>query len=161
MAKGTKNRSDPLLSQFVKQIAEEVATGETETNAERLARVLWHAALGYTEDLGEGKKKTWPPAKWAIDLVYERAEGKAAQVGDSGDKKGDISDRIGQKTIDRLNKLAEITRAGSPKPTPSSKPAPPKRLVSPNPRSVGRSDLGAQGPQTGPRASSLMEKGSS
>jgi hypothetical protein len=161
MAKGNKNNVDQVLSEFIRGMANETVEDGGKTRAEILAEIVWKFALGWVEDCGEGKTKIWPPAKWAIDLVYERAEGRPAQVGDSGNKKVDVSERIGQKTIDRLNKLAEVSGERSPKQGTATRPAPPKRLVPPNPGSVGGPNHGDQGSQTGPRSSSLLAKDTS
>ena len=157
MAKGNKNRAEQVLSGFIREMANEPMEDGQKTRAEALAEIVWRLALGWTETLPDGTIKMWPPAKWAIDLVYERAEGKAAQVGgDDGGKARDPAEKISQQMRDRINKLAEVSSAGSTKPKPVTKPAPPERKI---PHHPGRMDVphnGAQGPQTGCKSASEL-----
>jgi hypothetical protein len=161
-AKGSKIRAGMMLSEFIRKISQEeteFVKGESgddkmATKAEALARVVWDMALGWVEEVDVFKdgakvgvaKKKHPPAQWAINLVYDRAEGKAAQAGDTGEKKSDVSDRISQRTKDRVNKLAEATgNAG----TSTVKPPPPQRVIPRHPARMERPDHGAQGSQEG------------
>jgi len=124
MPKLTRNRANQMLSDLVREIASEqteVAKGGTPeqdrvmTKAEALARVIWDMALGWKEEedlIRDGqvvgkRVKTYPPAQWAISLVYDRAEGKAAQAGDSGTTNPTVAERITDRTKNCLNKLAE------------------------------------------------------
>jgi hypothetical protein len=102
-------------------------SGETITKAEALSRLLWKKALGYTamEMRGEADKRVMtevyhPPESWAIQMIYERLEGKVPQsaVDDAG--KTTAAERVSDLARTRINMLA-----GAPV-TPDGKPAPPK-----------------------------------
>lgn len=63
---------------------EEGEEGGYITKGEALARLLWQKALGFTETVldEENKSRTiaHKPESWAIQLIYERLEGKSPQA---------------------------------------------------------------------------------
>lgn len=121
----SKSHVNQMLSQFIGQMADEktevVQGGSLEqdilmTKGEALARIIWQMALGWKEheDLVKdgvviGKRvKNYPPAQWALKEILDRAEGRAAQVSDTGGTKPTVAERISDRTKNRLNILAEM-----------------------------------------------------
>ncbi len=80
------------------------------TKAERLARELFKAALGY-EVVTKGKHgdvvEYIPPDKWAIGLLFDRLEGKAGTV-NAADKRttASVAERVSEVSVKALNKMA-------------------------------------------------------
>ena len=110
------------------------------TRAELLALVLWKKALGWTEQnkIKDGPETVHKPESWAIQLIYERLEGRAPQA--IPDAKGHLSEaeRINELAKSKLNRTAEAVVAI---PDPGD--------------SVGRPDNGSEGPE-GPETESGM-----
>lgn len=80
------------------------------TRAYVLAKVLWIHALGGVIDMGPDfdKVEISRPEPWAIKLILERLDGKAAPAPDiQEDNKDRASDRIGELSMKRLNELAD------------------------------------------------------
>lgn len=111
----SKAEAGKLLSQFLRQIAEEKTEriedpeqgDRIASKAEALARVMWKIALGYTEfDPKTQKEKIHKPDKSMIKLLYERIEGK---VPESPRVKGDTEDvadkvtALGRKRINAIS----------------------------------------------------------
>ena len=100
------------------------------TKGEAMARLLWRKALGYTEttvdDEGNEKEVYHKPEAWAIQLVYERIEGKTPQAmeEDRGDKPK-AKDHVRELAQSRLNDLA--AKAGAATGGDLKKKGPPKR----------------------------------
>jgi len=118
------------LTKLLKEIGQKVTTehfdddGGVLTHDEALARLLWRKALGYTEktrdDNGTEKTVRNRPESWAIQLIYERREGKVmqAQPDDTGRVKA--ADKVRSLSRERVNKLA--SKVAGPKGPPSHKP---------------------------------------
>lgn len=102
------------LTKFLRQIAAEAQTlsdeGDTVTKAEALAKLLWMKALGYVEDRrgddGKVKQIIHTPESWAIQLIYERLEGKVAPS--AGEEGGKISaaEKVSDLNRNRINAMA-------------------------------------------------------
>lgn len=120
------------LTKFLRQLAMEAESsaddGTPQTKAEMLSRLLWKKALGYTamELRGEAANRVMaevyhPPESWAIQMIYERLEGKVANA--AADEAGKLSaaDRVSELARNRINALA-----GGGLPSEVRKPAPPK-----------------------------------
>jgi hypothetical protein len=99
--------------------------GDMETKAQALARLLWKKALGYSDvrknPQGEAVEVSCPPEAWAIQLVYERLEGKVAQT--APDEAGKISaaERVTDLARSRINAITV-----APGTAAVTKPLPPK-----------------------------------
>jgi len=159
-----KNRANQLMSDLIRKIAEESSeehNGEAISKAESLARIIWQMSLGWTETedvLQSGIKvgtrvKRYPPAQWAIKEILDRAEGKAAQTSSINDKQADVSDRITDRTKNRLNALAEVEDEecrNSTTPTSNAIPRHPTRM--------DRSDNGIKNSKTRPKSPPRVEK---
>lgn len=82
--------------------------GNPTTRAEKLARLLWKKALG-----GENPKtgEFEPPAAWAIQLIYERMEGKAPAALSDDSGKMTVAERVRELAVQRVNSLSEAIAA--------------------------------------------------
>lgn len=134
MAKPVKY-SSRQLTQFLRAIAADASTIDDEgnliTKGEALARLLFKKALGYheSEDPDDPSKKTYhKPEAWAMQMIWERLEGKAPMA--MMDEKSGLSaeDRVSELATARLNSYAEAVVS-----------------VPPPPRYMGRSDNRDQG----------------
>jgi len=103
------------LTNHVRQLAAEAhdwseADGVI-TKGEALARLLWRKALGYTEetvtDEGERKEVFHKPESWAIQLLYDRMEGKTPQAVPEDEDRIKAADRVRELAAGRLNSLAQ------------------------------------------------------
>lgn len=100
-----------LLSQFIKQIAQEKIYHEDEgqellmTKAEALCRIIWRDAIGWTEITEDGKHIAHKPDKNMIQLIYERMEGKAGTADEYKRKDTSISDKVSAVAKSRINKM--------------------------------------------------------
>lgn len=117
------------LTKYLRQLAmeaEDIAadSGDTITKAQALAALVWRKALGYTAMEWRGEAATrikveveHPPESWAIQLIWNRLEGKEPQssVDDAG--KITAAEKVGELSRDRLNSLATAA-VGSRKPPP-------------------------------------------
>ena len=125
----TKAKASRLLTEFIRQIAEEthedpLITGPAiddsrmMTKAEALARYMWKAALGYKQKVEVIDKTTGrvvgdkevihTPDKTFITLLYDRLEGRVPTVEiKDEDTKATVADRISSEGKKRLNNLAK------------------------------------------------------
>lgn len=100
-------------------------SGEPETKAETLARLLWKKALGYSEvRLTESGSKeiTCPPESWAIQLIYERLEGKVANSAPEEAGKISAAERVSDLARSRINGLVTSVVSIAAKPLPPKLP---------------------------------------
>jgi hypothetical protein len=103
-------------------------SGETLTKAQVLARLIWKRALGYTEvecdkKTNEMREVKHPPEVWAIQLVYERLEGKVQQAAppESSDRPT-AAQRVSMLSAERINNLISTAApASGPPPLPSQR----------------------------------------
>jgi hypothetical protein len=124
-----KRAASKLVTQFIRQIAEEIhedplITGPAIddsrmiTKAEALARFMFRAALGYKEKVEIIDSKTGQvtgtkevihfPDKAYVTLVYDRLEGRVPTVEvKETDNKPSIADKVTQQGKNRLNNLAK------------------------------------------------------
>jgi hypothetical protein len=123
---GKKVIAGKLLSKFIKEIASEVhddplikARGEDAvmvTKAEAIARYIWKIALGYQESVDVYKNgvktgvrpEVHKPDKWAINLIWDRMEGRAGAADPKGSSnKASLADKVsaqGKKRLDQITK---------------------------------------------------------
>ncbi len=103
--------------------------GDTETKAQALARLIWKRALGYT-DIRRTEKGTvevnCPPEVWAIQLVYERLEGKVANTAPEESGKLSAAERVSDLSKARINGLSIGGHANPIEALAAHKPLPPK-----------------------------------
>ena len=124
---GKKIAAGKLLSKFIREIAEEIhdnplvkAIGEEAvmvTKAEALARYMWKAALGYSEDVDvldkQGKKtgirpEFHRPDKTFIGMIWDRMEGRAAMIdAKSSSDKASLAERVSEQSKKRLGQIAK------------------------------------------------------
>jgi hypothetical protein len=99
------------------------------TRGEALARLLWRKALGYTEtkinDEGAEVEVVHEPAAWAMQMVYERMEGKTPQAITEDEARITAAERVRELAASRLNSLAK--KATAENPVPLKAKGPPRR----------------------------------
>lgn len=125
MAKKEGLFSKKQLTEHLMAVAQECETVDDEgnlvTNAEKLARVIWKKAVGYTETLNRGGdtvEKVHPPAAWAIQLLLDRIEGKVTATAEEREERLTAADRVGELAVNTLNRLAATATAPPPGPPP-------------------------------------------
>ena len=80
--KKIKAPTGAILSKYLRMLALDIETmnedGDLVTKAEALAGLVWKYALGFEEQDPDNPEKTLchRPATWAVDLLYNRIEGK-------------------------------------------------------------------------------------
>mgnify|MGYP006272615441 CR=1 FL=1 len=114
-----KKYNSRQLTENLRQLAAEAHDWSMEdgaiTKGEALAKLLWKKALGYTEettdDEGNTKQVYHKPEAWAIQLVYERMEGKTPQaIQDDEGNKRKAKDEVRDLAKARLNDLAKTAK---------------------------------------------------
>jgi hypothetical protein len=97
-----------ILSKYLRALALEIETvdadGDPMTKAAKLAELVWRHALGGEIVAQDGKKTVQPPAVWAIELLYNRIEGKIplAVVEDQGRS---LTEKVSDLGKARINSL--------------------------------------------------------
>lgn len=110
------------LTNYLRKLAMEAETmtdeGEPLTKAELLASVLWKKALGWTEEKldadGVSKEVVHAPEAWAIQLIYDRLEGRVAQSIPDTSEKRKVSERVSDLSKRRINDLTASVRLPFP-----------------------------------------------
>ena len=122
-------KASKLVTEYIRKIATEthpdpLITGKgiddahMITNAEALARYMWKAALGYTEEVEILDKTTgqvmgtksvvYFPDKAYVTLLYDRLEGRVPTVEvKAADDKPTAADKVSELSRNRLNNLAK------------------------------------------------------
>lgn len=92
------------LSKEAESIADD---GEIITKAEALAMLLWQYALGWEEADPDDPNKTvmHRPAQWAIQMVYDRLEGKAPAAIEDGSGTMTAADKVSELAKTSVNAL--------------------------------------------------------
>lgn len=101
------------LTKELKKLAVEVVEMEDDGNAltreQKLARMIWQQALGWTEvvrdDSGNRKEIKHPPVAWCQQFLFERVEGKAAPAREAEGEKISAADKVRELSRDRINNL--------------------------------------------------------
>jgi len=126
MAKKSYNTKE--VTKFLRELAAEAHTisvedGAVITKGEALARLLWDKALGYVEkkmdDEGNETEIPHEPASWAIQLVYDRMEGRVPQSITEEAGGMTAAERVSEMSKRRLNDRATsvIGKSSSGPPT--------------------------------------------
>lgn len=104
------------LTKHLRTLAMEAETlsddGTLITKAEALARALWKKALGFTETVVRDKgpeEVIHTPEAWAIQLIYERLEGKVANAAVDDGGKISAAERVSELSRNRINAYAGAT----------------------------------------------------
>jgi hypothetical protein len=107
---GSKARAGRLLSHHLRVIAQEFTElspeGEMISKAEYLARTMFSLALGSKEVDKHGVEIITVPDRGMIALIWDRIEGRAAQVDSADDKKMTVPKKVSAENKKRLNSLA-------------------------------------------------------
>ena len=117
---GLQIKAGQLLSQFLRKIAQEetelvTTDGEDKmaTKAEAMARLMWRMALGYTEEKMQTngiKEIIHPPDRAMIGLLFDRIEGRAPLMTETG-KKRTIADKVSEQGKKRIAKAGGLDAA--------------------------------------------------
>jgi hypothetical protein len=97
-----------ILSKYLRALALDIESmddsGDPVTKAQKLAELVWKHALGFTDE--KDPTKRIPPATWAIELLFNRVEGKIplAVVEDQGRS---LTDKVSDLGKAKANSLAE------------------------------------------------------
>lgn len=100
-------------------------SGDMETKAATLARLIWKKALGYSEvrQTESGPKEmSCPPEAWAIQLVWDRLEGKVASSEPESAGKLTAAERVTDLARSRINGLVSSVVTVPAKPLPPKLP---------------------------------------
>jgi hypothetical protein len=102
-----------VLSKYLRALALDIETtddaGDPVTKAAALAALVWKHALGFEQPNPDKKGTTKvPPATWAIELLYNRIEGKIplAVVEDQGRS---LTDKVSDLGKARINAAAKAS----------------------------------------------------
>jgi len=108
-----KSPTGAILSKYLRSLALDMETvndkGDIFTKAATLAALVWKYALGWTEENVKTGKKTKHAPDWrAIELLYNRIEGRipVAVVEDQGRNLTDKVSDLGKAKINALAKAA-------------------------------------------------------
>lgn len=115
------NRLRELLAEVHDTILNDDKEAVLITKGEALAELLMKRALGWTEEVIEesgipgktiARKVERSPERWAIELIYDRTEGKSPQA--LPDDKGGLTaaDRVSEIARKKVNQLTEEATAG-------------------------------------------------
>lgn len=112
MSKRKYNTRD--LTNHIREMAAEVHTllddGTCVTRGEALALLIWRKALGGTEvsidDEGNETKLEIKPEPWAINLIYDRIEGKTPQAVSAEEGTITAVEQVRDLAKQRINTLA-------------------------------------------------------
>lgn len=114
---GSKALTDELRRLSTEVFGEDEA-GNPITRSQALASLVWKFALGWTEETvdGNGNKKLveHPPVAWAMQYVWERTEGKAAQAQVEDHARVSAAAKVRELARERINKMTTIA-TGPPK----------------------------------------------
>jgi hypothetical protein len=114
------------LSKHLRDLAAEAfdvtPDGDVLTKGEALAKLLWNKALGYSErvkdDEGRETEVVHKPEAWAIQLVYDRMEGRTPQALNEDADRIRAADRVSDLAKTRLNQLTASMVGTSNRPPP-------------------------------------------
>lgn len=83
--------------------------GDPITRQQKLARMIWNYALGWSEKLrdadGNLVEKIHPPVAWAMQYLYERMEGRAPNAMPESEAGIKATDKVRELAKQRLNAL--------------------------------------------------------
>lgn len=120
--KQLSNHLRELAAEASDVIAEDGDEFRCLTRGEVLAELVFRKALGYTEvrkdDEGNETKVVHPPERWALELIFDRLEGRVPQAITEADTKLKVAERVGEINKNRINALTEKAVAAVPPPVP-------------------------------------------
>lgn len=109
-----KELTGKLLTKKLCELAVDIieidpSTEKATTRAEKLAKIVWDHALGYTERTenkeGSVKEVKYKPAPWAITLLMDRIEGKVANAIEPGIDRPTLRNKLSSIGTKRINKI--------------------------------------------------------
>ena len=112
----TKTKFGTTLSNYVRNIGLEKTEpylGEVDqdpeiiSKVEKLARLIWRIALGWTEKLDDGAEVIHKPDKQMMTVLWDRLEGRVPTSDKKADdSKASVADRVSEQSKKRLNNMA-------------------------------------------------------
>lgn len=113
MSKKPNISAGKFLSQSLRTLASEAhdTDGDTiKTRAQCLAEYIWNAALGYKTKVLDTKlhvlvEKEVLPQTWAVNLIFDRIEGKVPISEDSVLEGTSVASRVEEISKDNINDL--------------------------------------------------------
>ena len=130
--------SSKQLTRFLRELANDPHTYDFSderslTKAEALAVLLWNKALGFSEPDPDNKGAivNHKPEAWAIQLLWERLEGKAPAAVEEQSQTMTAAAKVGELAKSRINSEAAASLAVSehtgPVDVPDNGPESPER----------------------------------
>lgn len=108
------------LRELAADIHDMTAEGDVLTKGQALARLLFQKALGYTEkkidDEGKESLVVHKPEAWAIQLIYDRIEGKIPQAVVEDETRVKAAERVRELATQRINAVTSSLLAFDRKP---------------------------------------------
>lgn len=110
--------SKQALTHHLRLLAREVhdvskKNGDPITRAEALAKLLWDKALGYESqernDMGAVVTVTHRPESWAIQLLYDRLEGRVPNAPEEDNDRPRALENLRRVARERANAIASQT----------------------------------------------------
>lgn len=106
-----KSLAGKFLSNALRELSQEahdIDGDHTKNKSECLARYVWDAALGYVcvtldKETGERKEKVIPPQTWAINLIFDRIEGKVVPSDDGSRQDTPMATRLEKINKNQFN----------------------------------------------------------
>jgi hypothetical protein len=103
------------LTKHLRELAAEIHTIEDDgtmlTRGEALALEVWKRALGYedrlTDDEGKESCIKVPPAQWAIQMVFDRMEGRTPQAIEEEETRVSAAEKVRELSASRINGMAK------------------------------------------------------
>lgn len=106
--------TNKTISRYLEELGAQIHSVDDEgnpvTREHAIADLVWKMALGYTEKIrdlttGQWKEVYRPPVAWAMELVWDRREGKVAQAQTEDVGKIKAADKVRDLARTRLNAL--------------------------------------------------------
>lgn len=105
--------NDQALTRYLAELGKQVHTkrddGSFVTREEALAEVLWRMALGWSErvrdNTGAWAEVYHAPVSWAIQLLWDRRDGKPAQAQPEEATRIKATDKVRELARSRINQL--------------------------------------------------------
>ena len=112
MEDSSVSKARKVLTEAIRLLSNEAESttpdGMMLTKAQVLASRIWEYALGKTYvDTIDGKRHTIKPQQWAIQLIFERMEGRVPNAIDDGGETAELAERLSELTTNSINEIAE------------------------------------------------------
>ena len=113
MSKNPNITMGRFLSQALRELASEqhdIGTSESLTRAQCLAKLVWDNALGYTRMIknkeGMLVEQSIEPRTWAINIIFDRLEGRIPVQDDNTKEKEILVDKVEKLCLKKFEDLS-------------------------------------------------------